>query len=650
MPKDTDFITLEFLKSIDQEVEDHQSYVRYMSNVARGIRYYRATQEWWIPSSDFEDEDVADSAPTARENVIRTTVDELNSLLLKNDPIVRTHPFHPEDAMLSDDMDSILLAAWRNAKTRHHFRTMQKMSAICGLGVCKTGWNVANKNIHPKGEVGIQFISPTDIYLDPYASNAHRGLDCRYIRHTSWQTPEAIIYRYGNEGAKALNIASETGRPGKWEKSLGWIRQKIINTVTGETKGNDRVDRRFPVYEYWIFPVHGRESELVTGEMVDEKSYPYGIVVTLVNDTIIRTIPNPYYRKKRVKMGEGLNARSRTVEVGHRMHPFCLLYWNREMDSEGYNGLYDCVGMVQEQIPYQQSLNAVNRDLEHHIRTTAWPGMFAYEDAFDTPLDRIEGRPGEVIEMNSKYGSRNIGEVVQQFQGRTMSSEAWNYRNDKREKIGLVAGMKPHMIGLAPQGTSHTPAATVGTLQEASFSAMWSPNDEITAACEDIAYRYLGLIQQYYDSGRVVQISEEGGIATYIEIESNHLAARFRLEVVSGTTTPLYDMDKETKLMGISQKVDAALMTQNVQLMKSCLIYLDNLNNPYTYQWVQLLKQSIADVELSQQTLAGMGGLALQEQQGAQQSLPPAGEPGLEDLAAALGTSPEELESVLQSE
>ena len=127
------------------------------------------------------------------------------------------------------------------------------------------------------------------------------------------------------------------------------------------------------------------------------------------------------------------------------------------------------------------------------------------------------------------------------------------------------------------------------------------------------------------------------------------LSSIFRLEVVSGTTTPLYDMDKETKLMAIKQHVDAALASQSIQVMKSCLIFLDNLNNPYTYQWVQLLKQTIQEMELSQQTLAGMGGMALMNQQG-QQSSPPAGaEPGLEDLAARLGTSPEELARVLQS-
>lgn len=649
MPDKIDWIDIDYLRSIDAEVESHASYNKYMSQVHRGIRYYRSTEQWWVPIDEHDDMDISESTPTARENLIHSTVDEMNSLLLKNDPVVRTHPHQPQYATLSDDMDSIILTAWRNAKTRHHFRSMQKMSGICGLGVCKTGWNVANKNISPKGEVAIQFVSPTDILLDPYASNAHRGLDCRYIRHTSWQTPEAIVYRYGNEGAKALNIEGPRGRPKKWEKNLAKIRKKIIDTVTGQGREGNMLDRRVPVYEYWLFPVHGRESELVLGEMVDEKDYPYGLVVTRIADEIVKERGNPYYEKKRRKVGEGLNATSPTMEVGHRMHPFCLLYWGREMDANGYNGLYDCKGMVQEQIPLQQSVDAVGRNIEQHTRTDANPGAFVIDDAFETPIDRIERRPGEIIRINSKYGNKNINEVVQQFSGRQMSPEVFQYWQHKRNMVGQIAGLKPHMVGLAPVGTSHTPAATVGTLQEASFSAMWSPNDEITAACEDIALRYLGLIQQYYEPGRVVEISEEGGIASYIEIQSHHLAGMFRLEVVSGTTTPLYDMDKETKLMAIKQQVDVALASQNVAIMKSTLIFLDNLNNPYTYQWAQLLKQTIAEMQMAEQTLAGMGGMALMEGAG-QQALPQAGgEPGLEALAAAIGRSPEELDRVLSS-
>lgn len=649
--KNLDWIDIDFLDSIDEEVETHASFGRYMKNVARGIRYYSATDEWWVPVDDHDDMDISDTTPTARENLIHSTVNEVGSLLLKNDPIVRFHPLHPEDSSFADNMDSILLAAWRNSRTRHHFRTMQKMSAICGLGVCKTGWNTANKSINAKGEVGIVFRSPTDVYFDPFASNAHRGLDCRYIRDTSWQTPEAIIYRYGHEGAKAVGAEEEQGRPKKWHQNLWANRKKIMDVVTGRTSEDEKVDRRFPVYEYWLFPLFGRESELAGGTMVDEKEYPYGLLVTRVKDRILRRVANPYYQKKRFKQGQGINTKSPIAEVGHRMHPFVILYWNREMDGGGYNGIYDCKGMVQEQIPIQQSVDAVGRNVEQHIRTTANPGCYAFEDAFDIPMDRITRVPGQIIPVNPTYRSRGISDVVKDFSGQQMSPEVFQHLNYKRQMVGQIAGLKPHMVGLAPQGTSHTPAATVGTLQEASFSAMWVHNDEITSSVEDIALRYLGLIQQHYEPGRIVEISEEGGIASFVEIQSRHLASMFRLEVVSGTTTPMYDIDKEVKLTNIKQHVDAALASQNITIMKSTLIYLDNLNLPFTYQWVQLLKQTIQQMELAQQTLEGMGGLALMGQ-GAQPALPPAaeqGEPGLEALAADLGIPPEQLERALAS-
>jgi len=641
-----DWVDIDFLKRIDEEVEGHASFAKYMSNVLRGIRYYSSSSEWWVPINDHEDMNISEKVPTARENIIHSTVNEMVSILLKNDPVVRTHPFHPEDSPFSDDFDSVLLAAWRNAKTRDNLHSMLKMAAIAGLGICKTGWNNANKAIS-NGEVGIKFIAPTDIYLDPYATNSNRGLDCRYIRHTSWQTPEAIIYRYGNEGAQALGVESETGRPKKWKKNLRAIGKKIVDTVTGGEEEGHKVDRRFPVYEYWIFPVSGRESELATGSAVDEKTYPYGLVVTRVRDKIVRTMANPYFSKKTIAVGEGLDTESQTIEQGHKMHPFVLCYWNREMDASGYNGIYDCTGMVQEQIPLQHSLDSVNRDLEQHIRTTAWPGVITVEDAFDTPMDKWEGRPGQILEINAKYlgANRRIGDVIQQFSGRNMASEAWLYRNDKRQQISQITGLKPQMVGLSPQGSSHTPAATIGTIQEASYSSIWPLDREIINACWDIAYRFMGLIQQNYKQGRLVEISEEGGTTAFIEIQQRHLAGMFKLEVVSGTTTPMYDMDKETKLMAIKQQVDTAIVSQSIPILKSTLIFLDNLNIPYSYQWIQLLKQTIQEIELAQQTLQGIGGMALMEQAG-QQALPAqgGGEPGMEALAAQLGVSPDEIE------
>ena len=118
-----DWITVDILNAMLHEVDEHPSRVRYIDNVRRGILHYSATYEWYVPNSEFEDVNISDDNPTCRENHIRKTVDEVGSVLLKNDPVVRTHPHRAENAALSNDMDEILLAAWRAARTQTTLRT-----------------------------------------------------------------------------------------------------------------------------------------------------------------------------------------------------------------------------------------------------------------------------------------------------------------------------------------------------------------------------------------------------------------------------------------------------------------------------------------------------------------------------------------------
>lgn len=655
MPDD-DFITVEMLERILDEGELHPSRDAYLNHVRRGSLYYDATEKWWIPTDDFEDMEVPDEQPTSRENVIYDTVNEVNSLLLKNRPTVRTHPVgHPELSDLSDDMDKVLLAAWKNSFTRHVVRSMQKESCICGLSVGKVGWNPAAQRTGD-GEVMIVKRAPAMCILDPFASNALRGTDCRYIVDITKQTPEAIFYRYGTDGAAALGLRDVRGRKGSFSSFIKLLERKVVGIVTGESsEEEEKVDRRVDVYEFWLFPVPGRESELAIGEMVKEAKYPYGLVATMINNEIVRVMANPFAKRKSVMVGEGIEAKKETIEVGHKLHPFVLLYWSREADSEGQNGIYSCKGMVQQQLPLQFDVNRLSRAIMQNATTSANPGVDLIADALEIPSDRITMPPGGILRINPKYVGR-IDDVIRWHEGQQLPEYVYRFMMDKREGIKLAGGLKPGMVGLSPTGTSHTPEGTIFGMQQASFSRMWSPTDELDAALKDVAYRYLGLIQQYYKPGRWIDVSGRGE-SQYVEFQSKHIATQFSLEVVSGTTTPLYDVQKDTKLADIKDRVDAALATQNPDILESTRIYLVELDYPPAYSWVQLLERIIQRLTQEQAELQQLGATGLQmageggmlgAQAGAGAS-PPAGgqEEGLTALAEELGVSEEELTRVL---
>lgn len=649
-----DWITPDLLNQIMAEAEEHPSRIKYLNNMRRGNRFYHASEEWYAPLGAYEDQDLAEDIPASRENIIYDTLNEVNSILLKNDPIVRLHPTgRPDLAWVSDELDKVIMAAWRASNAKHVIRSMSKEAAMGGLSVGKVGWTTRNKIKHPDGEVMIVKLTPADVYLDPCSKNAQRGADGRYIFHRSWQTPEAVLFRYGKEGADALNVELPRGRP---PKSFTSFMQSIRGKMEGWTKrkvsADEPLDRRVEVYEFWLFPITDVDSELVIGEMVDEKQYPYGIVATMANDTILRRRANPFIQRRRVALGEGLNVEGILATVGHRSHPFVTMYWSREMDEDNVNGAYDCQGMVQQQIPAQFDVNRLGTVILNNATTISNPHFDYIQDALDLPPGKIYLPPGGGMPINAKYTKR-IDDVIRWHDGAQLPMYVYQFYNDKKEAVRLAGGVKGGMIGLEPTGTSHTPEGTIAGIQEASFSRMWTPNDELGACLTDVAFKYLGLIQQYYKPGRYVDLSQ-GPQQAYVEIQGAHLAAQFRVEVVSGTTTPLHDVEKDTKMATIKAMVDQAIASGLPELVESCIIYLVNIGYPHAYSWIQLLQRKLQQMQQMQAGYAQMGEMGVRAGLEGQQAIAGPGAPGAEEfpegiraLADESGVPVEELVSML---
>ena len=556
-------------------------------------------------------------------------------------------------------MDRVLLSAWRDSNTGYVIGSMLKEAMKGGLSVGKVGWNPAKRVGREKGQVRIVKIVPSQLYLDPLASNDHRADDCRYIIHVTRQRPEVIVYKYGTEGAAALGLRGAGGRKiGSFTKFVKALEKKVKEAAKGKTEDGEQVDRRVNVYECWIFPVTDRESDLVIGEMVDETKYPYGIVATMVNNQIVREpTANPFTKRRRVLEGEGMEVEGRTVQVGHAKHPFVLLYWSREDDADSFNGIYECQGMVQQQIPVQFAVDSLGRSIMQNAKTIANPGFDFIEDAVDLPRGRITLPPGGGLPISSKYVGR-IDDVIRWRDGGQLPAFVYQFWRDKKEAVRMYGGIKPGMIGLEPTGTSHTPTGTIGGIQQASFSRMWDPTKEISACLFDIGLRYLGLIQQYYKSGRWVATSSSGS-ESYVEFQHAHISQQFRLEVVSGTTTPLYDVNRQEMLASIKVIVDQALASGIPEIMESTRIYLINLNYPHAYQWIQLLERKIEELRIMKQQLQGLGAMGVQagmEQPPGMAQSPGGGlaetteTDGLDSLAESLGVPREQLLAALEGE
>jgi hypothetical protein len=665
MPEmDVSWVDEELLASVKQEVDQHPSRVKYINTLRRATRHYKSSDEWWVPVSSIDDVNIGPKHPNSRENIIRSSILEANSILLKNDPMAITHPYNPADADLSDGMDKMLMGAWRNAGTRHVLRSMHKQSMLCGLSVGKVGWDPSNKRRGADGDVAIIRCVPGDIRLDPYAPNEQRGRGIRYALHTTRQTPEAIVYRYEDEGAVALGLRSPAGRKSDTiARYLKMLKERLVPIVGQQTQKGEIVDRRVPVDELWLFPVTTRESDLAIGNVVEEKKFPYGLVATFINDRRVRLMANPFAKRRRIAIPiSPTELEERDVELGHKLHPFVLLYWIREDDEDGVSGIYDCEGAVKHQIPIQFTYNSLSRNTEINARTSANPPFTYISDALVIPEKRVTLGPGEGIPINPKY-SQNLDNAIRFHPGRELPVFVQQLMRDKKDAIKDAVGLKPGMVGLQPQGTSHTETEAVTTLQEASFSKMWTPTDELVACIGEVATRYLGVMQLHYKIGRYVDVSVDGA-TQFAQVQERHIASQFSVEVISGTTTPMFDMERTVRQAEIKVQVDQAIASGSTDLMMSTVVYLRNIRYPYVHNWIQLLLRKIEEIQQVQQRLQQLGAVGIagrlqgglgqgEQTAGGPLALPEAGSPAgvgsdLDGLAAELGVSAEDLMAAFQ--
>lgn len=650
------WVTVDYLRELRRMAEEHPSRQLYIRNLQRYYAHYRGSA-LLAPINDLGDDMEIDTRhAAARRNVIKREVDKVSSIFLKNTPIVRRHPFYPEDSDLSDDLDALYLQAWEDSCAQDVVRSMLLEAAICGLSIGKIYWNAMDRSVDRNGSVGIEKLAPGSVLVDPWARNDHRGLDAGFIFHTTEQPVAAVLNKYGRKASEALHL-----QPGGYKKSIGQRVKEIAENVlsTGSIAGDAENKPRkgyVKVVEVWLFPQSMHSSSLTTGENIPDDEYPYGLVVTLINDEIVRFMPNPFVTTKTAERYDknGIPTRKR-VKVGHKRHPFIPLYWSRigSDDGKGKNNFYDCMGMVEGMIPMQVNINALRRNIAITARTLATPCAVVQEDALAAPLESLTWTPSQILRIQQGYTARD---AIQILEGAQMPQYVIDMVQSDVAEIGRDAGLEPGVIGLFPQGggTSHTPGITIGSLQEAAFGSLWAHVQELGAALLDMSVLYDGLIQQFYKPDRYMTVTRNGK-ERHVEFSDRHVTANFRRQVVAGATTPMFDIEKQQRISGVVEIVNNAILSQNPTIMEVAIEHLEALRFPWAHDFKQILEKAHQEALAIQQGTQVLRKMALtlegsQLMQGGEQQAAPAGTTQEDDMLSVInqvaeieGVSPEEV-------
>lgn len=621
-----DWLTYDWLCELHQEAEQHHSRIHYLRTLQRHYGFYEGSS-LIVPIEAYDDMEIDEHQAVARHNKIKEIVNKVGSIFMKNVPVVRRWPTNPQsadDGELADDMDALYLDAWESSSAQFVIRNMLQEAEIIGLSIGKIYWNALDRSFDNNGSIAIEKLSPGSVVIDPWASNEKRGLDAGFIFHFTEAPIGLLSAKYGKKADKALGIATKRGRQAKksggggiFKRTLDAMKQGAGSTASvAPLHGGNNVRKGYAaVTEVWLFPQIIQANSLVSGNKIKDDKFKYGMVVTVIEDEIVWVKKNPFVQNRRVQAPDAIGFQTNTTaEVGHRRHPFLSLYWNRTSDRHGHgsHGFYDCAGMVEDMIPLQMNINALRRNIAINARTMANPSAAVNEDALVRPVDSLTWNPSAIHLIKQHYSA---SEAIQILAGPPIPEYVFLLLQADLAAIEQVVGLEPGVIGLFPQagGTSHTPGVAIGALQEAAFGPLWVYVAELAAALLDASILYDGLIQQKYKTSRYMTVSNFGA-PREIQLTDRHITAQFRRGIIQGATTPLADIDKQSRVNEVVAIASNAIASQVPAIMQLAIAHIQALDFPWSFQFQQILEEELQKTIQIQQGVAGVGAEALASQ------------------------------------
>ena len=538
----------------------------FLNSAAHAHYLFNNDLERWIPGTE-ESIETNDGHPVSTDNMIQPILLDAVSLLLKNYPMFRVKPTKPTDFDLADEINKHVLSAWRESQVQRKLSISQLTALMMGMSVLEVtpSWNMMGQV-----QIDLDVVPLSDIWFNPKLIDS----DNSWVIRRTWHSERELELDWGEESIKdAL---------GEYPSS-----HQLSNSATEEEFPDwwDDVDDMVPLFTVWI-PATDLDPDVFTQEEIDES--PYGRKVELLAEKLLRDVPNPYAMVLSEE-GEGL-------WVGHKCHPFVVHECNRVIDEYGYSGFYDVKGLVNSMESSQWELNELSRVLMQLGRRVAQPAVVAPEGSLTDPTSNISFTAGKVIQYDPAVSPQPPTPVPMPGDASYIQYLHGQRKSTLREQSGVREFMTGG--GQAP-GTSHTPAGTIASVQEASFTRMWTIVASLDRAIEGIAKRMLGLMQEFYSVGRFLSTSESGD-QWYGEWQSSHIENEFNIEVVSGMSTPLRDLDRvqtATQIFSsILQIVQMGPMPQNLPSLMLVKAYLQTINEPAAYEYLTLVNSMVDEI------------------------------------------------------
>ena len=552
----------------------------------------------WVPGTE-DPIEVNDGHPPSNDNMIHPLILDAVSLLLKNYPMFRIKPSKPSDFDLSDEINKHVLSSWLDSDAQRSLQLSQLTALICGMSVLEVSpeWG-------PTGEISlrISLVPNSDIWFDP----KEMDIDKSWVIRRTWHTQRELELDWGE---KEIEDALE-------ESTTSTYLPNMNKDDGTQPDWWDAVDESYPLFTLWM-PHSTYDPDILDSTDINEA--PYGRKIEILNGNILRDVPNPY------AMPTIDEETGQPRFIGHKLHPYVLHECNRIVDEYGYSGVYDVKGLVIGMETSQWELNELSRILMQIGRRVAQPPILAPEGSLTDPTQNISYTAGKVIQWDPAVSPSPPTPVPLPAD----VSFAQYLHQQRRMSLRERSGIRDMMTGGGNQpGTSHTPMGTIAGLQEASFTRMWTIVSSLDRCITGVAKRVLGLMQEFYQPGRFSSTSVNGD-QWYGEWQTKHIDTEFRIEIVSGMSTPLRDMDRVQTATQIYQAIGPILQAgsnpQALPQLQLAKAYLATINEPAAFEFMALVDNYInqAQEEIQQREMMQQQQQQMMQQQQMQGGQPP---------------------------
>ena len=136
--------------------------------------------------------------------------------------------------------------------------------------------------------------------------------------------------------------------------------------------------------------------------------------------------------------------------------------------------------------------------------------------------------------------------------------------------------------------------------------------------------QYILQMQEFFPVGKYNAVSVNGE-QWHGEWQQRHIDTEFRLEVISGMSTPLRDMDRVSTATQIFSAISPILQMgespQALPMLTLVKAYLQTINEPAAWEYLNVVSTMVDNIEQRQQEQEMMQMQQMQQMQGMQQGM-----------------------------